>query len=100
MNLESHSNSKLRVSDFFYSMLRNQRLVLAIGIIAAAIGLYLKRDWLITVGVAPVLIGLLPCAAMCALGLCMGGMKKGGANSGPANSTNAHGERPDEDKRA
>ena len=35
--------------------------------------------WLAAIGVAPILISLLPCAAMCAVGLCM--MAKGGQSS-------------------
>ena len=30
--------------------------------------------WLVAVGVAPIILGLLPCAVMCGLGLCMMGM--------------------------
>jgi hypothetical protein len=31
----------------------------------------LKWNWLVAAGIAPVLLSLLPCAAMCALGFCM-----------------------------
>lgn len=34
-------------------------------------GLTLNWGWLTAAGIAPILISLLPCAAMCALGLCM-----------------------------
>jgi hypothetical protein len=34
-------------------------------------GLALNWGWLTAAGIAPVLLSLLPCAAMCALGLCM-----------------------------
>ena len=44
-------------------------IVLAIGI--AAGGMAMNWGWLVAVGVAPILLALLPCAAMCALGLCM-----------------------------
>jgi hypothetical protein len=43
------------------------------GLTLASIGLALKWDWLTAVGAAPVLLGVLPCVAMCALGLCMSG---------------------------
>jgi hypothetical protein len=33
----------------------------------------LNWGWLTAVGAAPILLSLLPCAAMCALGLCMRG---------------------------
>lgn len=37
------------------------------------VGLGLNREWLTEIGLAPILLGLAPCAAMCALGLCMKG---------------------------
>lgn len=37
----------------------------------AAAGLALNWGWLVAAGLAPVLIGILPCAVMCGLGLCM-----------------------------
>ena len=44
-------------------------IVLSVGAVVA--GAALGWDWLVAVGVAPVLLAALPCAAMCALGLCM-----------------------------
>ena len=44
-------------------------MVLALVVVSAA--LYLNWGWLAAIGVAPVLLALAPCAAMCALGLCM-----------------------------
>ena len=35
---------------------------------------YLSWGWLVAVGVAPLLLALAPCAAMCALALCMSKM--------------------------
>jgi len=43
------------------------------GIVAVGAGLALNWSWLTAVGVAPILLSVLPCAAMCALGLCMRG---------------------------
>ncbi|MEZ5933077.1 MAG: hypothetical protein R3F54_14220 [Alphaproteobacteria bacterium] len=34
-------------------------------------GLWLNWGWLVSLGVAPLILSILPCAAMCALGLCM-----------------------------
>lgn len=48
-------------------------------IVLATAGVALNWSWLVAAGIAPVLISLLPCAAMCALGLCMKGM--GGSSS-------------------
>jgi len=44
-------------------------IVLAIAGIAG--GLALNWSWLVAVGVAPLLLTLLPCAVMCVLGICM-----------------------------
>ena len=40
----------------------------ALGLIAAAAW---QWSWLVAIGVAPLLISVAPCAAMCGLGLCM-----------------------------
>jgi hypothetical protein len=40
-------------------------------------GMALNWGWLTAIGLAPVLVSLAPCAAMCGLGLCM----KGGSGS-------------------
>jgi len=39
--------------------------------LAIAMGLALNWSWLAAAGIAPILVGLLPCLAMCAFGLCM-----------------------------
>jgi hypothetical protein len=44
-------------------------ILLALVVVSAA--LYLNWGWLAAIGVAPLLLALAPCAAMCALGLCM-----------------------------
>jgi len=46
-------------------------------------GLYLSWGWLAALGIAPLLLALAPCAAMCALGLCM---NSGGGKSCPTDS--------------
>ena len=51
---------------------RRGLLVLAVAVVVA--GAALNWSWLAAAGVAPLLLGLLPCAAMCALGLCMSRM--------------------------
>jgi hypothetical protein len=38
--------------------------------------LFFGWDWLVAAGLAAVIIGVLPCLAMCALGLCMSRMGK------------------------
>jgi len=54
------------------------RVLLALAGLALAAGLALNWGWLTAAGIAPILVSLLPCAAMCALGLCM---NKGGGKS-------------------
>ena len=56
------------------SILRGWRLPLAVGLLAIAAGLALQWSWLVAIGVAPVLLSVGPCVAMCGLGLCMAGM--------------------------
>ena len=52
--------------------------------LALVVGAALNWSWLVAVGVVPLLITVLPCAAMCALGLCMNRMV-GGSCSTEAN---------------
>src|SRR5260370_35235996 len=51
-------------------------IVVALAIIGA--GLALGWNWVVAAGLAPLLLSLAPCAAMCALGVCM--MAKGNAS--------------------
>ena len=48
-----------------------------LAIVAGVIGLsaYSSWGWLVALGLAPLLISVAPCVAMCALGLCSMGMK-------------------------
>lgn len=48
-------------------------VLLAITLAAASVPVGLNWSWFVNVGLAPILIGFLPCAAMCGLGLCMRG---------------------------
>lgn len=52
---------------------RDRRVWAVGGLALVSIGLALKWDWLTAIGAAPILLSLLPCVAMCALGLCMRG---------------------------
>ena len=65
---------------------RRTLFILAAALIAG--GIALNWGWLVAAGLAPILIALLPCAVMCALGLCMhkmAGGAHGGNRSGAAN---------------
>jgi hypothetical protein len=52
---------------------------LALGVIAVAAAW--QWSWLVAVGVAPLLLSVAPCAAMCGLGLCMHRMGGGSCNA-------------------
>lgn len=65
----------VRLAGRLPSWLRN-RWVVVLGVFAlGGAGLALGWPWLVAFGLAPVALALLPCAAMCALGLCMAGGK-------------------------
>jgi hypothetical protein len=57
--------------------------------LALATGLALKWNWLVAAGVAPVIVSLLPCAAMCALGFCAHKMSAGAASKPSAADSDA-----------
>ncbi len=67
---------------------RRGLMVLAIGVAGA--GMAMNWGWLVAVGMAPILLALLPCAAMCALGLCMK-KKDGGKSCSSGDKTPAEG---------
>ena len=54
----------------FRYYLRGRRGWIALGGIAVVAGLAFNWDWLVTAGIAPLLISVLPCVAMCAVGVC------------------------------
>lgn len=63
---------------------RRGLMVLSVAVLAAA---FFNWGWLVAIGVAPLLVALAPCAAMCALGLCMKGM--GGKSCSSPSKTQA-----------
>ena len=71
--------------------LGGRRGLIALAVALAGTGLYLSWGWLAAVGLAPLLLALAPCAAMCALGLCMnrGGGKSCSTGSKPADGKDA-----------
>ena len=58
-------------SPFSSFPLGDRRTWLAVGAVALVGGAALNWSWLVALGVAPLLLAIAPCAAMCALGLCM-----------------------------
>jgi len=53
------------------SHLGGRRVLLAAGAVIAGAGLAFNWSLLVAAGIAPLLLGVLPCVAMCALGLCV-----------------------------
>lgn len=68
------------------SVIGGRRGLIAAGVAIAIAGLAFNWSWLVAVGIAPLLLGVLPCIAMCALGLCMHRMAAGAC---PAESTSS-----------
>jgi hypothetical protein len=61
--------------------LRGWNGVIALIVLAVVFGAALNWSWLVAVGIAPLLITVLPCAAMCALGVCMNKMAGGSCST-------------------
>ena len=61
--------------------LRGRRGVAVLVVSAVVIGGALNWSWLVAAGIAPLLVAVLPCAAMCALGLCMSRMTGGSCST-------------------
>ncbi|MBI0537434.1 hypothetical protein D9599_17885 [Roseomonas sp. KE2513] len=75
-----------RLAGYLPSWLRGRRAVM-LGVFAlVGAGLALGWPWLVAFGLAPLVLSLLPCAAMCALGLCMMGGKGGKSCHSQANA--------------
>lgn len=53
----------------FWSAHKRQVLI-GLGLGAVVLGALLNWNWLVAVGAAPIILALLPCAAMCAIGVC------------------------------
>jgi hypothetical protein len=67
---------------------KKARLFLILGIVAT--GMFFNWGWFVAAGIAPLILGVLPCAAMCALGLCMRPGKDGSCS-------NSSGQKPKQD---
>lgn len=58
-------------------LLKNRKLMMLTAAVVIAGGLVLNWGWLVAVGLAPLILSVLPCLAMCALGLCMNKLVSG-----------------------
>jgi YHS domain-containing protein len=71
--------------DILYAVryyLGGPRRLTVLAVILIVGGVALNWGWLVAAGLAPILIALLPCAVMCALGMCM---HKSAGDNNPAN---------------
>lgn len=62
------------VQSILRSTFGRRRGLIAAGAGIVIAGLAFNWAWLVAAGIAPVLLSVLPCVAMCALGLCMNRM--------------------------
>lgn len=69
--------------------LGNRKVLLVLAIVIVGAGVALNWSWLVAAGIAPILLALAPCAAMCALGLCMSRMGGKSCSSGKASKNTA-----------
>jgi hypothetical protein len=65
--------------------LASRRALIVTGIAIVAAGMALGWHWLSAIGIAPVILSLAPCAAMCALGACA--MMKGASSCAKLDAT-------------
>jgi YHS domain-containing protein len=63
------------------------RTLIVLAVVLVLGGVALNWGWLVAAGLAPILIALLPCAAMCALGMCMAHHGQAEHNRNTAGST-------------
>lgn len=71
------------LADKLPSWLRSRRGLIALGALVFGLGLAFYWNWLVAAGAAPLLLSILPCLGMCALGVCMNRMtgSRDGASS-------------------
>ena len=70
-------------------------IVLAVAVVGA--GMIMNWSWLVAIGAAPLLLAILPCAAMCALGLCMNHGRKDSCSKGVENKKQSTADQVDVD---
>jgi hypothetical protein len=70
--------------DWLYALrywLRGPKGIAVLVVSALVVGAALNWSWLVAVGIAPLLLTVLPCAVMCGLGLCMHKMAGGSCST-------------------
>ena len=83
---ETRGESRLTLAQTARALLAhylgNRKALVLLAVAIAGAGLALNWTWLVAAGIAPILVALAPCAAMCALGLCMSRMGDKSCSSG------------------
>jgi hypothetical protein len=63
----------------FLALMTTRRGLMVLAIVTIVTGLALNWSWLLAIGVAPILLSVLPCLVLCAVGACFA-CRKGGAS--------------------
>jgi hypothetical protein len=66
-----------KVREALGARVRQQTTLTVLAVAGGAAGLILGWDWLVAAGVSTFIVAVLPCVAMCALGLCASRMGAG-----------------------
>lgn len=87
--MSSDTANKVEVNflTLLFILLKSRKGMAISGLAVAGIGLAFKWDWLTAVGAAPIVLSVLPCVAMCALGFCMRGGAAGQSCRGQGSET-------------
>lgn len=91
----SETSERPLTRDILYAIryyLGGRRALLILATVLIVGGIATNWSWLVAVGVAPIIVALLPCAVMCALGLCM---HKMGSSAHTAHESNVGAETGD-----
>lgn len=64
--------------------LRSRRALVLAAVTLVGAGLALGWPWVVAAGIAPLALAVLPCAAMCVVGLCMVGKDDGRSCASPS----------------
>ncbi|XNO42103.1 hypothetical protein ACL2DZ_08440 (plasmid) [Sinorhizobium meliloti] len=82
------------LTDTLPRWLRGRRGLALLVALVLGLGAAFNWNWLVAAGVAPLLLSVIPCLAMCALGLCMGrmtGTRNGASSTGNSRTEAATG---------
>lgn len=109
MTMENRNDNPVRTEtpllpDLLFAMryyLRKPRVLAIAALALVGMALLFSWGWLVALGVAPFLLAVLPCAAMCALGMCMnhGKGSEGEKGGGSCSTGSQKDDGPDDSQR-